>query len=188
MHDVDIFAEIEKDTLANANIPQDAELSKIGSLISDLHQKQEKYSKEETALKPLKQEIQHMETRVIPDLMNELGVAEFTNTDGVKVEVKQFVSASIPKNRVEEAHQWLKDNGHGDLIKHLVSVDVGKKSTDADHAIKALSELGLAPTDKESVHSQTLKAFVRAQVESGEPLPLELFGAFLGQKATIKKG
>ena len=45
MPDVDIFAEIEKDTLANANIPQDAELSKIGSLISDLHQKQEKYSK-----------------------------------------------------------------------------------------------------------------------------------------------
>jgi|TARA_R110002012_G_scaffold52552_2_gene134995 hypothetical protein len=188
MPDIDVFAEIEKDTLANANIPQDAELSKVSSLISDLHQKQDQYSKQEAGLKQLKQEIQHMETRVIPDLMNELGVTEFTNTDGVKVTVRQFVSASIPKDRIEEAHQWLKDNGHGDLIKHLVSVDVGKQETDADHALKALSDLGLAPTDKESVHSQTLKAFVREQVESGEPLPLELFGAFLGQKATIKKG
>ena len=188
MPELDVFAEIEKDTIANANIPQDAELSKVGTLISTLHDLQEQYQREESGLKELKQKIQHMETRVIPDLMNELGVAEFTNTDGVKVTVRQFVSASIPKDRIEEAHQWLKDNGHGDLIKHLVSVDVGKKETDAGHAIKALSDLGLSPTAKESVHSQTLKAFVREQVESGEPLPLELFGAFLGQKATIKKG
>ena len=48
-----------------------------------------------------------METRIIPDVMMELGVAEFTNTDGIKVTIKPFVSASISKERLEEAHGWL---------------------------------------------------------------------------------
>ena len=63
-----------------------------------------------------------------------------------------------------------------------------KKENDTNQAISALTSLGLEPIDKEQVHPQTLKAFVREQVESGKPFPLELFGAFLGQKATIKKG
>ena len=184
----DIFAEIEKDALREVNIPKDNELAEVGTLIGTLHEMQEKYQKQEADLKKFKQEILEMETRTIPDIMMELGVAEFTNTDGVKVTIKPFVSASIPKNRMEEAHTWLKDNGHGDLIKHLVSVDVGKQCDDASRALMALSKLGLDPTDKENVHSQTLKAFVREQVEAGEPIPLELFGAYFGQKATIKKG
>jgi len=184
----DVFAEIEKDALKQIKVPEDKELSKVGKLISQLQQMQETYQKQETDLKKFKQEILEMETRIIPDVMMELGVAEFTNTDGIKVTIKPFVSASISKERTEEAHTWLKDNGHGDLIKHLVSVDVGKKETDANQAISALSKLGLDPIDKEQVHSQTLKAFVREQVESGKPFPLELFGVFLGQKATIKKG
>ena len=184
----DIFAELEKDTLKNVNIPKDKELVEVGVLISTLHKMQEDYYQQETALKKFKQEIIEMELRTIPDIMTELGVAEFTNTDGVKVTIKPFISASIPKKRMEEAHAWLKDNGHGDLIKHFVSVDVGKKGNDAGLALEALSELGLDPTDKENVHPQTLKAFVREQVESGEPIPLELFGAYFEQKATIKKG
>jgi len=184
----DIFSEIEKDAIENVSIPQDKELSKVGKLVGQLQEMHTKFQKQETELKKFRQEILEMETRTLPDVMMELGVMEFTNTDGVKVTIKPFVGASIPKDRVEEAHIWLKKNGHGDLIKHLVSVDVGQKTNDATQAIKALSELGLTPTDKEQVHSQTLKAFVREQVESGKPFPLELFGAFLGQKATIKKG
>jgi len=32
----------------------------------------------------------------------------------------------------------------------------------------------------------TLKAWVKEQVERGNAFPAELFGAFIGQKATIK--
>ena len=184
----DVFAEIEKDTLKAVSIPKDKELAKVGVLINKLQKMQETYQKQEDELKKFNQEILEMETRVLPDIMMELGVAEFTNTDGIKIMIKPFVSAHISKDKLEDAHTWLRKNGHGDLIKHLVSVDVGKKENDANQAISALSSLGLEPIDKEQVHPQTLKAFVREQVESGKPFPLELFGAFLGQKATIKKG
>jgi hypothetical protein len=33
-----------------------------------------------------------------------------------------------------------------------------------------------------------LKAFIKERVEQGDEFPMELFGAFIGQKATITKG
>ena len=107
--------------------------------------------------------------------------------DGVTIEVKPFVSASISKANREEAYQWLMDNGHGDIIKNLVSVDVGKDSEQAKLALDVLRNAGLEPSNDKKVHPQTLKAFVREQVEKGTPIPLELLGAYLGQKATIKR-
>jgi hypothetical protein len=36
------------------------------------------------------------------------------------------------------------------------------------------------------VEPQTLKAWVKERVEKGQPVDSELFGVFIGQKATIK--
>jgi hypothetical protein len=36
------------------------------------------------------------------------------------------------------------------------------------------------------VEPMTLKAWVKEQVERGNAFPAELFGAYIGQKATIK--
>ena len=44
--------------------------------------------------------------------------------------------------------------------------------------------------DKTAVHPQTLRAFVKERVEEGDDFPMELFGAYVGQRAVIniKKG
>jgi hypothetical protein len=41
---------------------------------------------------------------------------------------------------------------------------------------------------KTEVHPQTLRAFVKERVEAGEEFPMELFGAWVGQRAVIKRG
>ena len=46
---------------------------------------------------------------------------------------------------------------------------------------------GFTPQQKTDVHPQTLKAWVRERVENGESFPMELFGAYIGQRATIKR-
>jgi hypothetical protein len=46
---------------------------------------------------------------------------------------------------------------------------------------------GFTPQQKTDVHSQTLKAWVRERVENGESFPMQLFGAYIGQRATIKR-
>jgi hypothetical protein len=41
-------------------------------------------------------------------------------------------------------------------------------------------------SDKEGVHAQTLKAFIKEQMAKGVDVPLELFGAYPYSKAVIK--
>jgi hypothetical protein len=89
----------------------------------------------------------------------------------------------------QEAYRWLTDHGHGDLIKSEVSVLFGKEELEnAEKLMKKLEKDGYSFDSKQSVHASTLKSWLAGQVEAAEPVPLELFGAFLGQVATIKKG
>jgi predicted NACHT family NTPase len=82
----------------------------------------------------------------------------------------------------------LRDNNHGDLIKNTISVDFGRgEDNDAADLKQGLNDMGRSYTDKTGVHPQTLRAFVREQVESGQTLPLDLLGVFIGQKTTIKE-
>ena len=48
--------------------------------------------------------------------------------------------------------------------------------------------MGLHPEQTESVHSSTLRAFVKERVENRDNFPMDLFGAFTGQRAVLKKG
>jgi len=45
---------------------------------------------------------------------------------------------------------------------------------------------GFNAQQKTEVHPQTLKAWVREQVEDGASFPMDLFGAYIGHRATIR--
>tara|TARA_R110000824_G_scaffold141298_3_gene307803 strand:- start:2488 stop:3057 length:570 start_codon:yes stop_codon:yes gene_type:complete len=186
---IDIFAEMEADAIASAStIASDEQLSGVAKLVQQQLQIEEAIANAEEHLKNLKKDHQRISTQVIPDAITDANLlSEFTTADGIKVSVKPFISANISEARREEAHTWLRDNQHGDIIKNIVSVDTGKNQELAEKAIQALSDGGFNPSSKESVHASTLKAWLREQVEAGTPVPLELFGAFLGQKSTIKR-
>ena len=92
-----------------------------------------------------------------------------------------------PGKQQEEAFEWLRSNGHGDMVKNVVSVGfgMGEDSMAAEFKDLAMSK-GLHPDQKESVHPSTLRAFVKDRVEEGAEFPMELFGAYIGQRAIIK--
>ena len=46
---------------------------------------------------------------------------------------------------------------------------------------------GYCAETKREVHASTLRAFVKERVEAGDEFPMELFGAWVGQRATISK-
>ena len=115
-------------------------------------------------------------------------MSELKLTDGQKISVQTYYSASIPKDKINDALDWLRDNGHGDLIKNTVSIDYGKGEDNVAADMKQkLREAGQSFTDKTGVHPQTLKAFAREQTESGKNLPLDLLGVYIGQKTVIKE-
>ena len=120
--------------------------------------------------------------------MSELGLESLTLKDGSSVKVKQLVQASIPVRYREEAFQWLRDNGHGDLIKNQVSATFGKgEDASANEFIDKISTLGYEPTQKVWVEPMTLKAFVREQITEGTELPMDKFGIFVGAETKISK-
>ncbi len=124
----------------------------------------------------------------LPDAMAEANVSELKLKDGAKVTVQPFVGAHITQAKAKDAHQWLDDNGHGGLIKRELTFKFNREDTAHEKMIEQYSAMGWTNYKlKEAVHPQTLKAFVREQVEKGSDIPVNLFNIFSGFKAKITK-
>jgi hypothetical protein len=52
--------------------------------------------------------------------------------------------------------------------------------------LELLADQGYPTDQAEKIEPMTLKAWVKEQIERGNEFPTELFGAYIGQKATIK--
>ena len=119
--------------------------------------------------------------------MDEMGL-ERLDVDGMTVQRKLIVHASIPKDRTDEAHAWLRENKYDDIIKNDVTCSFGKGEDNmAGDVVGMLEERGFYPKTKTHVHSSTLKAFVKGLVEGGKPVDLELFGAYVNNAAEIRR-
>jgi hypothetical protein len=141
----------------------------------------------ETELKQRKEQHRKLTEEAIPEALTSLGLRSFKMEDGSSIEVKAFYSASITEARRAEAFQWLRENGYDDIIKNTVSVRFGRNESGlADKAIDMLRNAGFPVEQAEKVEPMTLKAWVKEQVEKGREFPSELFGAYIGQRATIK--
>jgi len=125
----------------------------------------------------------------MPSMLAEIGMASFALDDGSTVEVKQTYGASILVEKRPEAYEWLRDNGYDDIIKNTVACQFGRGEDDQASAFAAFAQQqGYVPDQKTEVHPQTLRAFVKERCEAGEEFPMELFGAWVGQRAVIKRG
>ena len=142
----------------------------------------------EHKLKELKAELEQHNNTVVT-LMESRGVQEIKLTNGDAVSYKPFYSASITKANQEKAFQWLRDNGHGDLIKNAVSVNFGKGEDEkAVELIGNLEGQGMYPDQKMKVEPSTLRAFVSSEIEAGRDVPIDTFSIYMGNKVKIRKG
>ena len=148
---------------------------------------QKKIEATEEELKKLKDVETNLSEQTIPNLMQQAGVELIKLEGGISVEVKPFYSARIPASKSEEAFQWLRDNGHGDLIKNQVSLEFGmKQDNEAKSIIEELKSKGLPVKQKTTVHPSSLRGFVREQIQDlGKDVPAELFGTYVANKTKI---
>jgi len=148
---------------------------------------QKKIEATEEELKKLKDVETTLSEQTIPNLMQQAGVELIKLEGGISVEVKPFYSARIPASKSEEAFQWLRDNGHGDLIKNQVSLEFGmKQDNEAKSIVEELKSKGLPVKQKTTVHPSSLRGFVREQIQDlGKDVPAELFGTYVANKTKI---
>ncbi len=148
---------------------------------------QKKIEATEEELRKLKDVETTLSEQTIPNLMQQAGISMLKLADGSSVEVKPFYSARIPASKSEEAFEWLRENGHGDLIKNQVSLEFGmKQDNEAKSIVEELKSKGLPVKQKTTVHPSSLRGFVREQIQDlGKDVPAELFGTYVANKTKI---
>ena len=162
------------------------------SIVSTLANKQLKLATDvaelEASLKAKKEELRLTSEQELPDAMQAAGLTQITLSTGEKISINEFYNAHISKANQEKAYEWLVSNGHEGLIKNEVLMKFGRDESEVvEQTVSALQSRGLSPEVRQSVHPSTLKAFVKEQFTSGNDIPTEPFGIYIGTKASIKK-
>ena len=173
------------DSLANANTNDIKELS---AQVIKLRTLEDKLTAKEEELKKIKNDIDVLSGEVIPTMMTEMNISKFSLADGAGVEVKPVYGASIPKAKEEEAFNWLRNNGLGDVIKNMITVSFGRNEDNKAASFADLAQgQGYQPTQKLKVEPMTLKALVRERTEKGLEMPTDLFNVFAGNRTKITR-
>jgi len=163
-------------------------LKTIAELAEKIQSQEQQVADTEEKLKKQKEELRNLQNEELPMLMQEIGIKKFELEDGSSVNVKEIYAGSISQANKEKAFNWLRENKFDDIIKNTVTTAFGKGEDNAAQNFMDIAEqAGYTPIQKTEVHPQTLKAFIKERVEGGDEFPMELFGAYIGYKAEIKK-
>jgi hypothetical protein len=163
-------------------------LSRVSALVRKQLTLEKRVEDLEEELKAAKENLRTVAEQDLPMALHEMGMKEVKMDDGSIVSVANFYNVSIPKDKTEEAFDWLRLNGHGDLVKNVVSATFGRAEDNrAKDLIGKLSDEGYAVAQKQWVEPMTLKAFAKEQVEQGTNIPTELFGLYIGEKAKVRR-
>tara|TARA_Y100000310_G_scaffold326631_1_gene391807 strand:+ start:9056 stop:9610 length:555 start_codon:yes stop_codon:yes gene_type:complete len=168
--------------------PSDDSISKISNLVKEQVALEDQIASLSEDLKARGAKLRELSEQHIPAAMLEAGVKNFTTDDGLEVDVREKMSASVSKKNKPKVVAWLREHGHGSLVKNLVSATFGRdEDEDAVRALNILTDSGFEARQDVDVNTTTLKAFVKEQLEAGEEIPLELFGVYVYNSTTIKR-
>ena len=181
-----LFEQMEADASAFDSVKTEGG-SKLSDLIREAQRQSSLLEQHEQAAKDAKKEYQRITRELIPAEMEAMGL-ERVDVDGNSISLQQFVYASIPASRKEEAFNFLRSVGEDDIIKNEVTVQFGKGQDNMAGAFydDCLNQ-GYDPAQKQSVHPMTLKGWVKERLQSGQEIDLEMFGAYVGTEAKIKR-
>jgi hypothetical protein len=175
------------DWSSDSTAPAEEQLTVIGQIASEMLMLESEIQAQEELIKSLKKQHMAICQGTLPEALMAVGLTGITHVSGKKLTVEKFYQAKIPDTHRAEAFQWLEDTGNDSIIKTDVSAKFGKgDKAKAEEAVKLLEEHGIIAGMKTGVHHSTLRAFVKEQLENGEPLPLEAFGVYVGNRVKVK--
>ena len=177
------FEEDRKESLGEVN-----NAKALSDQVTKLQSLEDEIDEQEKKLKELKRNQELLSGEVIPTMMTEMNISTLKLADGSAVEVKPVYGASIPAAKKEDAFNWLRKNGLGDLIKNEITVAFGRNEDNKAMAYANLAQgQGYEPIQKLKVEPMTLKALVRERLESGQEMPSDLFNVFAGNRTKITR-
>lgn len=143
----------------------------------------------ELLLKKLNGRANELKISIIPDKMAEVGLNDFTMTDGTRLKVEDFVSGSLPKDPVRRAQAIaaLEQVGGARIIRNEINLEFEKSQHNEAMALAdELRGKGFAAEVKSGVHPQTYLAFIRECMRNGEAVDADKLGVFIGRKTKVE--
>jgi hypothetical protein len=146
----------------------------------------------EDQLKRTNYDIKKIERDELPEMFTRAGVSSVTveaegNHPAFVAERETVYTAKIPDEKRQDAFEWFEQQGHGDLIKSMINIVFGMQEHEERlRVMKLLSEAKVDYYTNESVHHQTLKAFVKREIQRGHIIPMDLLGVYVFDEVKIK--
>lgn len=140
----------------------------------ELDEMEEKRKKKQEELEKIQGGWRH--EGLLPSLLLELGMKEFTLEDGSKVTVTDELkppSMSATGKMRPKVLGWLRKNGHKALIKGDVSVKYSPGDERLEPLVEYLEEMNLSHSVFETVAAGTLASFFKEMLEREEYVPME---------------
>ena len=160
------------------------QLSKEINMLQEIKQEIDKH---ENKNKELKEREKYYSTMIIPDLMSQLNLKTLKLKDGSEISIKDIFGVSIIAAKKQEAHNWLRKNGLGSIVKNEITVKFGLNEDNKAEQYASLARgQGYEPDRKVAVHAGTLRTTLRDYHEKGGSIPAELFTTFEGNQTEIK--
>lgn len=152
-------------------------LGRISKLADKMHQLDRDVAEAELKVKKLQAQHDQIAIEQLPDLFEQVGMAELKTRSGLPLKLKNKVHTNISKDRKATAIAWLDENGQGGMVKRSVIIDFDKTQT--EKVLRLLRLIGKGwPNHRTEldVHSATVKAFVTRQLAEGKKIPFDVFG------------
>ena len=103
------------------SITQVDQTKSLSDKVIELRNLEDQVAASENHTKDLKEKAKQLSNFDIPKMMEEMNVKKLKLKDGASIEVTNFYSARIVPDKQEEAFNWLRENGLGDIIFNNVS-------------------------------------------------------------------
>jgi hypothetical protein len=167
--------------------PTEDHLQMLASMARNLREKLEAVADAQATLDQLTADLNRYQLGVLPEAMELAGVANYTLSDGTQLIVKPDLKASITIDNRQFAHEWLRNHGHGGVIKEAFMVDLRPLTEEQRGWLrKEIMAFDVIPESIESIHASTLKSLVKELLEGGTALPPSI-NVFQFKKAELKE-
>lgn len=150
--------------------------------------------------KKLKNERTEIATKKLPELFQQVGMSSVAlqaegNAPAYAANMAKFYNANIsadwPDEQREKAFALLTKLGMADIIKNIITIELGKGTAKLQKAVvAALRKLKVPFSAKRGVPHQTLTAWIRDRYAKNEPLSQEeltILGATVGIAVSLKE-
>ena len=188
----DLFKEMQQDAFdkrSGVESTDTGRLKDVSAIAKKIIQKEAKVKQLDEELKETKKHLLELTDQDLPAAMEEINMESFTLSDGSEVKIIPTYGGTIRMDDRPQAHEWLRQNGYGDLVKNTISANFGMGEDNlAKDFYQSALDRGFQVDKKEAVHPMSLKSWVKEMTEKGSEFPSDLFGAFIGKKAKIMKG